>query len=182
MLTWKLRSAGVADNHKRIRGIYHHAGLGVLRRGRKRLARPGVEIPGATRRDEHRATDFMRDAPADGRPFPSRSLVDALTREAPVIALDFRLLTSPVIESRETVWRSRFSPSDHDSQLARVPEYRAGRLDSSAWRRSSVDRRNLSRTSSSRCSTADCVESATIRARSSPSNIHSAASLRRGAP
>jgi putative transposase len=110
MSIWKLRPAGVTDNHKRIRRIYPQAGLGVRRRGRKRLARPGIENPSTTQQDENWAMDFVCDTPAEGQLSRSPSLVDAFIREAPAIAVDFSLPASRVIGLCETVWRARRLP------------------------------------------------------------------------
>lgn len=71
MLTWKLRQAGVRDNHKRIRRLYRLEGLAVRRRRRKRVAAPRVVAPAATRANEQWAMDFMRDTWLTGAPFVS---------------------------------------------------------------------------------------------------------------
>lgn len=129
MLIWKLRQAGVTDNHKRIRRIYRQAGLGVRRRGRKRVARPRVEVPGATRPNEHWAMDFMRDTLADGRPFRTLNLVDAFTKEAPAIAVGFSLPAERVIAMLEAVRRTRGLPMR--ITIDNGPEFQSRALD--AW-------------------------------------------------
>lgn len=129
MLIWKLRQEGVTDNHKRIRRLYRQAGLGVRRRGRKRVSRPRVEVPGATQPNEHWAMDFMRDTLADGRAFRTLNVVDAFTKEAPAIAVDVSLPAERVVALLEQLRVSRGLPAR--ITIDNGPEFLSKRLD--AW-------------------------------------------------
>lgn len=129
MLTWKLRQEGIHDNHKRIRRLYRLEGLAVRRRGRKRVAVARVEVAGATAPNEHWAMDFVRDTRADGRAFRALTLVDACTRECPVIEVDVSLGGARVVEVLERLRVSRGLPQR--ITVDNGPEFRSKALD--AW-------------------------------------------------
>src|SRR6266540_6568074 len=65
MLTWRLRRAGVRDNHKRIRRLYRLEGLAVRRQRKKKVAVARVTLPLATNPNEAWAMDFVRDTLSD---------------------------------------------------------------------------------------------------------------------
>lgn len=129
MLTWKLRQEGIQDNHKRVRRLYRLEGLAVRRRGRKRVAAARVEVPGATAPNEHWAMDFVRDTRSDGRAFRALTLVDACTRECPVIEVDVSLGGTRVVAVLERLRVSRGLP--HRITVDNGPEFRSKALD--AW-------------------------------------------------
>lgn len=129
MLTWKLRQEGIRDNHKRIRRLYRLEGLAVRRRGRKRVAVARVDVPSATAPNEHWAMDFVRDTRADGRAFRALTLVDACTRECPVIEVDVSLGGARVVAVLERLRISRGLPQR--ITVDNGPEFRSKALD--AW-------------------------------------------------
>lgn len=129
MLTWKLRQEGIVDNHKRVRRLYRLEGLAVRRRARKRVAVARVEVPGATQPNEHWAMDFVRDTRSDGRAFRALTLVDAYTRECPVIEVDVSLGGARVVAVLERLRVSRGLPQR--ITVDNGPEFRSKALD--AW-------------------------------------------------
>jgi putative transposase len=129
MLTWKLRQEGILDNHKRVRRLYRLEGLAVRRRGRKRVAVARVEVIGATQPNEHWAMDFVRDTRADGRAFRALTLIDACTRECPVIEVDVSLGGARVVAVLERLRVSRGLPQR--ITVDNGPEFRSKALD--AW-------------------------------------------------
>jgi putative transposase len=129
MLIWKLRQEGVRDNHKRIRRLYRLEGLAVRRQRRKRVAVPRVVRPGATQVNEHWAMDFMRDTLANGRAFRALTLVDAYTRECPVIEVDVSLGAVRVIAVLERLRVTRGLPAY--ITVDNGPEFQSKALD--AW-------------------------------------------------
>jgi putative transposase len=162
MLTWKLRQEGILDNHKRVRRLYRLEGLAVRRRGRKRVAVARVAVRGATAPNEHWAMDFVRDTRADGRAFRALTLVDACTRECPVIEVGVSLGGARVVVVLERLRISRGLPSV--SPWTTGPSFGArrsmpGRI-GMACSSSSVARGSPWTTPSSRRSTAGCATSA----------------------
>lgn len=129
MLTWKLRQDGIRDNHKRVRRLYRLEGLAVRRRGRKRVAVARVAVPGATAPNEHWAMDFVRDTRADGRAFRALTLIDACTRECPVIEVDVSLGGARVVAVLERLRLTRGLPQR--LTVDNGPEFRSKALD--AW-------------------------------------------------
>lgn len=129
MLIWKLRQEGVRDNHKRIRRLYRLEGLAVRRQRRKRVAVPRVVRPSATQANEHWAMDFMRDTLAHGRAFRALTLVDAYTRECPVIEVDVSLGATRVIAVLERLRVTRGLPPY--ITVDNGPEFQSKALD--AW-------------------------------------------------
>lgn len=129
MLTWKLRQEGILDNHKRVRRLYRLEGLAVRRRGRKRVAVARVEVAGATQPNEHWAIDFVRDTRADGRAFRALTLVDACTRECPVIEVGVSLSGIRVVAVLERLRVTRGLPQR--ITVDNGPEFRSKALD--AW-------------------------------------------------
>ena len=129
MLTWKLRQAGVTDNHKRIRRLYRLEGLGVRRQSRKRVARARVEMPGATRPNEHWAMDFVRDTLADGRAFRTLNVVDVFTKEAPGLLVDVSVPAERVVALLEQLRQVRGVPER--ITVDNRPEFQSRALD--AW-------------------------------------------------
>lgn len=126
-LIWKLRQAGVHDNHKRLQRLYRLEGLAVRRRHRKRTAVSRVAVPGATRVNEHWAMDFMRDTLAGGRAFRALTLIDAFTRDAPVIEVDVSLGASRVVAVLERLRATRGLPER--ITVDNGPEFRSKALD-----------------------------------------------------
>ena len=129
MLTWLLRREGRTDNHKRIRRLYRLEGLGVRQRRRKRVARPRVEIPGATQPNEHWAMDFMRDTLHDGRAFRTLNIVDAFTRECLAIEVVVSLPGARVVRVLEQLRTTRGLPAR--ITVDNGPEFQSRALD--AW-------------------------------------------------
>ena len=129
MLTWKLRQEGILDNHKRVRRLYRLEGLAVRRRGRKRVAVARVEVAGASQPNEHWAMDFVRDTRADGRAFRALTVIDACTRECPVIEVDVSLGGARVVAVLERLRLARGLPQR--ITVDNGPEFRSKALD--AW-------------------------------------------------
>ena len=129
MLLWKLRPEGIMDNHKRVRRLYRLEGLAVRRRGRKRVAVARVAVAGATQPNEHWAMDFVRDTRADGRAFRALTLIDACTRECPVIEVDVSLGGARVVGVLERLRLTRGLPQR--ITVDNGPEFRSKALD--AW-------------------------------------------------
>lgn len=117
------------DNHKRIRRLYRLEGLAVRRQRRKRTAEPRVPQPKAARPNEHWAIDFMRDTLADGRAFRALTLIDAFTREAPVIEVDVSLGAGRVVAVLERLRTTRGLPER--ITVDNGPEFQSKALD--AW-------------------------------------------------
>ena len=129
MLTWKLRQEGIVDNHKRVRRLYRLEGLAVRRQRRKRTAVARVVVPGATQPNEHWAMDFVRDTRADGRAFRALTVIDACTRESPVIEVDVSLGGARVVAVLERLRLTRGLPQR--ITVDNGPEFRSKALD--AW-------------------------------------------------
>ncbi|MCY7378763.1 MAG: DDE-type integrase/transposase/recombinase, partial [Gemmatimonadaceae bacterium] len=129
MLLWKLRQEGIMDNHKRVRRLYRLEGLAVRRRRRKRVAVARVAVPGATQPNEHWAMDFVRDTRADGRAFRALTVIDACTRECPVIEVDVSVGGARVVAVLERV--RLYAGLPQRITVDNGPEFRSKALD--AW-------------------------------------------------
>jgi putative transposase len=79
--------------------------------------------------NEHWAMDFVRDTRADGRAFRALTLVDACTRECPVIEVDVSLGGARVVAVLERLRTSRGLPQR--ITVDNGPEFRSKALD--AW-------------------------------------------------
>lgn len=91
-LTVMLRREGFKINHKRVERIYAEEGLQVRKRKKRRqTAAPRVVIPAPTKPNERWSMDFVSDALYDGRKFRCLTVVDDLSRECPMIVVDFSL-------------------------------------------------------------------------------------------
>lgn len=128
-LIWKLRQAGVHDNHKRVQRLYRMEGLEVRRRCRRRkgTAEPRVARPGATRANEQWAMDFMRDTLTDGRAFRALTLIDVFTRDSPAIEVDVSLGADRVVAVLERLRTTRGLPER--ITVDNGPEFRSKALD-----------------------------------------------------
>jgi putative transposase len=110
-LTWRLRREGWPVNHKRIERLIRVERLLVGQRPRrKRVAVTRVPAPVPTRPDERWSMDFVRDTLADGRPYRIWTLVDDLTREAPLLLADYSLPARRVIEALDVLLLVRGRP------------------------------------------------------------------------
>jgi putative transposase len=130
MLLWKLRQEGITDNYKRVRRLYRLEGLAVYRRGRKHVPIARVELPSATRPNEHWAMDFVRDTLNEGRAFRALTRIDAYACECPVIEVDVSLDGTRVVAVLERLRVTRGLPEriTVDNRL----EFRSKALDALA--------------------------------------------------
>ena len=106
-----LRREGAVVNAKRVYRLYRREGLAVRIRRRKRLRVPRLPpIDPPTRRNERWAMDFVSDVLTDGRRFRALTLIDAFTRECPVIEVDTSLPGARVVRVLERIAAERGYP------------------------------------------------------------------------
>jgi putative transposase len=129
MLTWRLRTEGWLDNHKRIRRLYRAEGLAVRRRGRKRVSVPRVPIVPATKPNERWAMDFMRDTLRGNRAFRMLNVLDTYTRECVAMEVDVSLGGERVVRVLERLGAGR--PLPQTIVVDNGPEFHSKALD--AW-------------------------------------------------
>lgn len=133
MLTWRLRTEGITDNHKRIRRLYRAEGLAVRRQRKKKVAVARIPLPRATNPNEEWAMDFVRDTLSDGRSFRAFTIVDTCTRECPAIEVDVGLGADRVVEVLERLRVTRGLPER--ITLDNGPEFQSRALDAWAHKR-----------------------------------------------
>jgi putative transposase len=126
-LAWRLRRDGWTDNHKRIERCYRAEGLAVRRRRRKRVAVARIPLVVPAAPNELWAMDFVRDTLADGRVFRSLTLVDACTREAPVIEVAASLTGDHVVAVLDRLALTRGLP--RGIVVDNGPEFQSRALD-----------------------------------------------------
>jgi len=130
-----LRREGWPVNKKRVRRLYRLDGLQLRTRIRRRkhmcLHRGPVPVPSAPH--ERWSMDFMHDQLFDGRPFRILTVVDQLSRESPLIEVDFAMSGQRVAEALEAYVVDTSTPVsitvDHGS------EFTSKALEDWAWRR-----------------------------------------------
>jgi putative transposase len=98
-----LRREGWPVNKKRVRRLYRLDGLQLRTRIRRRkhmcLHRGPVPVPSAPH--ERWSIDFVHDQLFDGRPFRILTVVDLLSRESPLIEVDFAMSGQRVANALE---------------------------------------------------------------------------------
>jgi len=129
MLTWRLRTEGWPDNHKRIRRVYKAQGLAVRRRRRKRVSVPRVPVVPSLAPNERWAMDFMRDTLRGNRAFRLLNILDTCTRECVAIEVDVSLGGDRVVQTLERLAAHR--PLPRSIVVDNGPEFHSRALD--AW-------------------------------------------------
>ncbi len=130
-----LRREGNVVNHKRVYRLYREQNLSVRKRGRKRLAsqaRSPLLAPEAP--DERWCLDFMSDCLAWGRRIRLLPVIDAFTRDALAIEVDFSLPGTRVVEVLERLIRERRRQPE-EIVLDNGPELTSRALDQWAYAR-----------------------------------------------
>ena len=130
-----LRREGWQVNKKRIRRLYRLEGLQLRMRMRRRkhmcLHRGPVPVPAAP--DERWSMDFVHDQLLNGRPFRILTVIDQLSRESPLIEVDFSMSGQKVADALEGCLAARPTPLsltvDHGT------EFTSKALEEWAWRR-----------------------------------------------
>lgn len=159
-----LRREGWPVNKKRVRRLYRLDGLQLRTRIRRRkhmcLHRGPVPVPSAPH--ERWSMDFVHDQLIDGRPFRILTVVDQLSRESPLIEVDFAMSGQRVADALEARTADMSAPVsiavDHGS------EFTSKALEDWAWRRgvklTSSGQENPWKTGTSSRSTVGCETSA----------------------
>ena len=127
-----LEREGHRVNHKLVHRLYREEGLAVRRTRKKRTAVTRVPLPAPTRPNEQWSLDFVSDALADGRRFRALTLVDAFTRECPVIEVDTSLPGERVVRVLDRLVSQRGVPAA--ITIDNGPELRGKALDAWAYR------------------------------------------------
>lgn len=84
-----LRREGWRVNHKRVYRLYRLEGLSLrFKTRKKRVSGERVVQPAPTAPNQRWSMDFMSDSLYDGRRFRVLTLVDTMTRESPIIAVE----------------------------------------------------------------------------------------------
>ena len=131
-----LRREGWLVNKKCVRRLYRLDGLQLRTRIRRRkhmcLHRGPVPVPNSPH--ERWSMDFVHDQLFDGRPFRILTVVDQLSRESPLLEVDFAMSGQRVAEALEARTTDMSVPVsitvDHGS------EFTSKALEEWAWRRS----------------------------------------------
>ncbi len=122
-----------AVNHKRVYRLSRLGGLAVRRRGRKRVARAARVAPvTVAEAGQRRATDFMQDSLASGRPFRTLNIVDLASRECLAIAVDTSLPGAPVVRVLERLCATHGRPAT--ITVDNGPEFAGLALDAWAYK------------------------------------------------
>jgi len=126
----QLRRKGWAINHKLVYRLYREEGLVVRRRLRKRIAaarRQQLDAP--TKPDQRWSMDFVSDALADGRVFPTLNIIDDFSRECVAIEVDTSIGGERVVRVLERLKQQRGLPER--IVMDNGPEFTSKALD--AW-------------------------------------------------
>ena len=130
-----LRREGWPVNKKRVRRLYRLDGLQLRTRVRRRkhmcLHRGPVPVPSAPH--ERWSMDFVHDQLFDGRPFRILTVVDQLSRESPLLEVDFAMSGQRVAETLET--RTSDMPTPVSITVDHGSEFTSKALEEWAWRR-----------------------------------------------
>lgn len=124
----RLRLAGHAWNHKRVRRVYTAMRLNIRRRAKKRLparVKQRLFVPEAA--NQVWSLDFMHDSLWDGRTFRLLNVMDDFNRQVLWIEVDTSLPSQRVIRVLERLQESRGLP-----EMVRVdngPEFISHKLD-----------------------------------------------------
>jgi putative transposase len=155
-----LKREGLRVNHKKLFRIYREEKLVVRRRsGRTRALGTRAPMMMPQGPNQRWSLDFVSDALVDGRRFRVLAIVDDFTRECLALVADTSLSGACVARERDAVIAARGKPhlivSDNGTELTSTailsgstPQVLAGTTSSPA---------SLSRTHSSRASTAGCA-------------------------
>lgn len=130
-----LRREGHLVNRKHVYRLYREESLSVRRRGRKRgtsAARSPLLAPGGL--DERWCLDFMSDSLASGRRIRLLPVIDAFTRDALVIEVDFSLPGTKVVQVLEQLICERREKPE-EIVLDNGPELTSRALDQWAYAR-----------------------------------------------
>jgi putative transposase len=130
-----LRREGWPVNKKRVRRLYRLDGLQLRMRIRRRkhmcLHRGPVPVPSAPH--ERWSMDFVHDQLFDGRPFRILTVVDQLSRESPLIEVDFAMSGQRVARALEA--RTTDMPAPLSITVDHGSEFTSKALEEWAWRR-----------------------------------------------
>jgi putative transposase len=130
-----LRREGWPVNKKRVRRLYRLDGLQLRTRIRRRkhmcLDRGPVPVPSAPH--ERWSMDFVHDQLFDGRPFRILTVVDQLSRESPLIEVDFAMSGQTVAGALEA--RAADMPAPVSITVDHGSEFTSKALEGWAWRR-----------------------------------------------
>jgi putative transposase len=130
-----LRREGWPVNKKRVRRLYRLDGLQLRTRIRRRkhmcLHRGPVPVPSAPH--ERWSMDFVHDQLFDGRPFRILTVVDQLSRESPLIEVDFAMSGQMVVDALEA--RTEDMPAPVSITVDHGSEFTSKALEEWAWRR-----------------------------------------------
>ena len=87
-----LKREGRFVNHKKTERIYREEKLSLrLKKRKKRTSGIRVELPRPERPGQVYAMDFVMDRIVNGRRFKCLTVVDPLTKESPVIGVDYSI-------------------------------------------------------------------------------------------
>ncbi len=130
-----LRREDWSVNKKRVRRLYRLDGLHLrtrlLRRKHMCLHRGPVPMPSAPH--ERWSMDFVHDQLFDGRPFRILTVVDQLSRESPLIEVDFAMSGQRVADALDA--RTADIPVPVSITVDHGPEFTSKALEDWAWRR-----------------------------------------------
>jgi putative transposase len=130
-----LRREGWPVNKKRVRRLYRLDGLQLRTRIRRRkhmcLHRGPVPVPSAPH--ERWSMDFVHDQLFDGRPFRILTVVDQLSRESPLIEVEFSMSGQRVADALEA--RTADMPAPVSITVDHGSEFTSKALEDWAWRR-----------------------------------------------
>ena len=130
-----LRREGWAVNKKRVRRLYRLDGLQLRARIRRRkhmcLHRGPVPVPSTPH--ERWSMDFVHDQLFDGRPFRILTVIDQLSRESPLVEVDFSMSGQSVAEALEA--RIVDMPAPVSITVDHGTEFTSKALEDWAWRR-----------------------------------------------
>jgi putative transposase len=128
-----LRREGWRINHKRVYRLYRLEGLSLrLKTRKKRVSRARTVQPTPTAPNQRWSMDFMSDSLYDGRRFRVLTLVDNMTRESPIIAVERSFSGVRVAEILDQVAQQRGLPEA--IQVDNGPEFVSKALDEWAAR------------------------------------------------
>jgi putative transposase len=130
-----LRREGWPVNKKRVRRLYRLDGFQLRTRIRRRkhmcLRRGPVPVPTAPH--ERWSMDFVHDQLFNGRPFRILAVVDQLSRESPLIEVDFAMSGQRVADALEA--RTADMPVPVSITVDHGSEFTSKALEDWAWRR-----------------------------------------------
>jgi putative transposase len=125
-----LKREGWRLNHKKTERIYREEGLSLrLRRRKKRAAGLRMELPKPERPGQVYAMDFVMDRIVNGRRFKCFAVVDPLSKECPMIEVDYSITGVRVCQVLEQFLEGRQMPEA--MVMDNGPEFSGKALD--AW-------------------------------------------------